>query len=100
MIGRIIVPVTGLTRNYEAQHWYPKGKGNESNENEISKKSNDKENVSNQDDKPDWLLAIEENKKRRAERKKERMMKLKEVDDDSMSNISNMVFYLFYLYKY
>ena len=100
MIGRNIVPVPGLTRNYEAQHWYPKGKGNESNKNEISKKSNDKENVSNQDDKPDWLLAIEENKKRRAERKKERMMKQKEVDDDSMSNISNMVFYLFYLYKY
>ena len=69
--------------------------GNDSNKKEICKESNDKENVSNKDDKPDWLLAIEENKKRRAERKKEReMMRMKDAVDDSLSNISNMVCFI------
>ena len=66
--------------------------GNDSNKKDISRESDDKDNVSNKDDKPDWLLAIEENKKRRAERKKEReMMRMKDAVDDSLSNISNMV---------
>ena len=69
--------------------------GNDSNKKEISRESDDKENVSNKDDKPDWLLAIEENKKRRAERKKEReMMRMKDAVDDSLSNISNMVCFI------
>ena len=69
--------------------------GNDSYKKEICKESNDKENVSNKDDKPDWLLAIEENKKRRAERKKEReMMRIKDAVDDSLSNISNMVCFI------